>query len=493
MRDIAKANEVQLEHHRRLTLQWSGINQAVRDGYQHVVPSLDRRRAAFEKDYVVRSRAVDERYDLIDSSRGEAVAFAEMGTETSGSPERGRAVAARKWQSAVSKLEGMDAAVAADGGGNNKGAPGAGGARTGTGRGWGGVRRGVLDVVKQAHARDPNTKAGAEADVTGRARRKGTSGSPERGRAVAARKWQSAVSELKGMDAAVAADGGGNNQGAPGAGGARTGTGRGWGGVRRGVLDVVKQARVRDPNSNTKAGAEVDVTGRARRKGSLFHDGKATAALARVQERRDVEAAREETRAAVQRVHDDATQRERAAEERRVHEEKEPGRLAQPRAALRQAGSTVMMGSRVATAVDDNSTEGTAARDAEHLAVAAIANVAATAAVLEDLVAKADEASARLEASREKLAEAEVAAAAAGGFAARAEEIVAELREGGQDDAAECAVRTVEAWRARADVIAADAHALRRDCDALEDATEALHGQTAAAVHPEPLTLNPTP
>jgi hypothetical protein len=381
LREMARENDVQLEHHRRLHAHFSDINTAVRDGYEHVVPALDQRRAKFAKDYEFRQRVVDERYDLISSSRGdpEAVPFTALGMDA-GSPERERKAAAKKkMHSALAKLKGVNNVLAALGGGGGNNANDGGGGTSGGG--------GLLGMLRRANAPPPKEV------------------------------------------------------------------------------------------SNVKA---KDLMGKTRKKESSFHDGKASAALARVQERRDGEAARAAARAA----REEAVRREKMAEARKVREEEEALKMGKSRAVLskmRKAGSAVVMGSRVGTAIDDNSTEATAARDAERLAVAAVASVADAAAALGSLAKEAADAAARLETTRGKLAEADVAAAAAGGFAARAEEIVADLRAGRQEDAAECATQTVEAWRARADAIAAEADALRGDCDALEETVEVVEGQVAAA------------
>lgn len=365
---MARTNEEQLHHHRRIMSNFTDVNSVVRDAYRHVVPALDERRAKFEREKAFRQRTLDVRYNRIGSSRSEAVPFRELGADDASFERERKDATKKKMQSAVSKLKGGKV-------------PGAVGRKDAT--------TGVLGMLKQANAPPPKQ-----------------------------------------------------------------------------LSDVRSK----------------DLLGRTRKKEALFHDGKAAAALARVQDQREDEAARREAA----RLRDEMTAREKAAEERRMKEEEEeagrPG--ARSRAVLRKmrnAGAAVMMGSRVATAIEDKSAEAVAAREAERLAVIAVASVADAAATLEALTQEAEDAAARLEAIREKLSEADVAAAAAGGFATRAEEIVAELRAGGQEDAAECAQQTVLAWRARADTIAAEADALRGECDALEEMVEVTEGQAAAA------------
>ena len=242
---------------------------------------------------------------------------------------------------------------------------------------------------------------------------------------------------------------------------------------------------------------KASVVARRREPGRAFHDGKARAAMARAQARRAAFAAEA---AAARRAREDARRLARDADaiergecERGETEaetvpledtsrapsnatEARVGRLARlratARARFRAAGRAVAMGSRAASALEDASAEGCAARRAEREASAAAANAAEAEHALSEAAKSSTVAKRALDAANEALAEAKARAAEAGGVAARARDIADELRADGRRDAAALAEKNVEAWQARAAADEASAESVRANRDGLLEAFE---------------------
>ena len=337
------------------------------------MPALDQRRARFEREYEFRQRVMEDRYDLIRSSRGESVPFTALGTDT-GSPEKERKAAAKKkMQSAVSKLKGINVLTSL--GGN------------GAGRGG----------------------AGEEEEVP--------------------------VVPVVWVDAGT---------------------------------------RQRPPPKKVSDVKAKDLMGKTRKKEQLFHDGKAAAAIARVQgggQRggQDARDGRGKKRWSARHWRrNDACARSR----------KRRARVSRAVLSKMRAGSAVVMDS-AATAIEDNRPR---RRRQEKERLAAVPSPRSSTPPPHSRPTKeAEDAAARLESTVTSSRRWTSPCSCRRRIAARAAEIVAELRAGGQEDAAECAAQTVTAWRARADAITAEADTLRGDCDALEETVEVVEGQVAAA------------
>ena len=205
-----------------------------------------------------------------------------------------------------------------------------------------------------------------------------------------------------------------------------------------------------------------------------FHDGKAKAAMARAQTRRAASAAefaaRREAREDAEALWKEAEAVSIGGDVDGETQEKAVQRARLRATALsrfRKVGLVVKMGMRAANAMEDVSTEGRAARQAEREAVAVASNEAKAKHALDDACRRSELAQAALRESEDALGEVEARAAEAGGIAARAQNIVDELRADKQDDATAFAEKNVEAWRAKAATDDARALELREKRDEL--------------------------
>ena len=238
---------------------------------------------------------------------------------------------------------------------------------------------------------------------------------------------------------------------------------------RDAAADAASERREKNParRGRNAAGSEP-----ARRdpvaRGASFGNGKAAAAARRAQERRaafvaEVAATRAaEAEAETNRAREKARLAREAAEDAENNTAKSrAARAAASEAKAVPSGRAVRFGLRVATAEEDTSDEAVKSRAADEAARAAADAVVAAAESLEAREREFAAADATAKKTRASLADAEAAAAEADGMARRAEEIVADLIADGQEDAAACAMRTVEAWRARSADVLARAASLR--------------------------------
>ena len=238
---------------------------------------------------------------------------------------------------------------------------------------------------------------------------------------------------------------------------------------RDAAADAASERREKNParRGRNAAGSEP-----ARRdpvaRGASFGNGKAAAAARRAQERRaafvaEVAATRAaEAEAETNRAREKAHLAREAAEDAENNTAKSrAARAAASEAKAVPSGRAVRFGLRVATAEEDTSDEAVKSRAADEAARAAADAVVAAAESLEAREREFAAADATAKKTRASLADAEAAAAEADGMARRAEEIVADLIADGQEDAAACAMRTVEAWRARSADVLARAASLR--------------------------------
>ena len=207
-----------------------------------------------------------------------------------------------------------------------------------------------------------------------------------------------------------------------------------------------------------------------------LHDGKAAEALTRLKQRRNEEF----IEAKVRREREAAEALVRKEEEERLlHEEEEArrnntlksraARAAAAMAKMRKVGREVAMGRKVATAVQDNSAEAIAAREAERAQQEASEQLIAAAEALEVEENEASRQGREMGDLREKISRAQAEADEATRLAVRAEEIIADLIEDGQEDAAEMASQTVDAWRARSIALKSEVDVLHDEYKALEE------------------------
>ena len=219
-----------------------------------------------------------------------------------------------------------------------------------------------------------------------------------------------------------------------------------------------------------------------------LHDGKAAEALTRLKQRRNEEF----IEAKVRREREAAEALVRKEEEERLlHEEEEArrnntvksraARAAAAMAKMRKVGREVAMGRKVATAVQDNSAEAIAAREAERAQQEASEKLIAAAEALEAEENEASRQGREMGELREKISHAQAEADEATRLAVRAEEIIADLIEDGQEDAAEMASQTVEAWRSRSIALKSEVDVLHNEYKALEERYGLAEGRRAQA------------
>ena len=263
---------------------------------------------------------------------------------------------------------------------------------------------------------------------------------------------------------------------------------RGKGNKAPKVLGVLELLRVK-----TGGGASTSVLAPPpdllqHKKKPKLHDGKAAEALTRMKQRRNEEFI--EAKVCREREAAEALVRKEEGE-RLSHEEEEArrnntvksraARAAAAMAKMRKVGREVAMGRKVATAVQDNSAEASAAREAERAQQEASEQLIAAAEALEAEENEASRQSREMRELRDKLSHAQAAADDATRMALHAEEIITDLIEDGQEDAAEMASQTVEAWRARSIALKAEAGGMRAEYEALEERYGLAEGRRAQA------------
>ena len=263
---------------------------------------------------------------------------------------------------------------------------------------------------------------------------------------------------------------------------------RGKGNKAPKVLGVLELLRVK-----TGGGASTSVLAPPpdllqHKKKPKLHDGKAAEALTRMKQRRNEEFI--EAKVCREREAAEALVRKEEGE-RLSHEEEEArrnntvksraARAAAAMAKMRKVGREVAMGRKVATAVQDNSAEASAAREAERAQQEASEQLIAAAEALEAEENEASRQSREMRELRDKLSHAQAAADDATRMALHAEEIITDLIEDGQEDAAEMASQTVEAWRARSIALKAEAGVMRAEYEALEERYGLAEGRRAQA------------
>ena len=229
---------------------------------------------------------------------------------------------------------------------------------------------------------------------------------------------------------------------------------------RDAAADAAAERREKNPARRGRNAAGSNPRDATRARGASFGNGRRRRAR-RAQERRaafvaEVAATRAaETEAETNRAREKARLAREAAEDAENNTAKSrAARAAASEAKAVPSGRAVRFGLRVATAEEDTSDEAVKARAANEAAERRRRR-RRRGGIVGSARARFAAADAKAKKTRASLADAEAAAAEADGMARRAEEIVADLIADGQEDAAACAMRTVEAWRARsADVLA---------------------------------------